>query len=207
MCIEYAKSPFESGRTLSFSWSCTKKWNLGRRLLGQINMGLFTPADLDEITSRRYEYFKVNAEFLPTETPSLRMPNPNCGRFMPEAQVCQNSWVSQCESMTEFLPVAVGWQLGLTLLSAIRDYVCETGYPGLDEVDLPWLEQRIRRLQQKAYEPSSASSSGMLRRIFSESQARTAAIIVLGESDLCSSILESHPFSTEAMKPKETDLY
>ena len=75
------------------------------------------------------------------------------------------------------------WQLGLTLLSTIRDYVCETGYPGLDEVDLPWLEQRIRRLQQKAYEPSSASSSGILRRIFLESQARTAAIIVLGEAD------------------------
>jgi hypothetical protein len=39
------------------------------------------------------------------------------------------------------------------------------------------------------------------------STLKVAAIIIMGEADLCGSILESHPFSREARKPRETDLH
>lgn len=63
-------------------------------------------------------------------------------------------------------------------------------------------EQRIYKLEQEACEVTSACSSE------DHTSAReTTAIIIMGEADLCSPMLEKLPPSGKARMPRETDLY
>src|SRR5271170_788456 len=66
------------------------------------------------------------------------------------------------------------------------------------------------RRQTVLDEAPNTGSAGLLRQILSEDNTSTlkvAAIIIMGEADLCGPILESYPFSREARKPRGTDLH
>lgn len=205
---------------LSFSCSHTYKWNLGRRLLGQINH--FLGADLDEIRNRRYQHLKVENE-LPDIDPlgSVYIYCAPCACQIETAlSLCRGKGIS------EFLDFAVRiddripsscrrMTTGAVLLSRLRDDIGEQvaygrGYSGTEHIDWPWLEQRIYKLDQEACEATNACSSDLLERISSEdhtSGRETAAIIIMGEADLCSPMLEKLPPSGKARMPRETDLY
>ena len=104
---------------------------------------------------------------------------------------------------------------GADLLSPLRDYIGKEVANGQDTsgtqyIDWPWLERRIYEHEQESYEATKAGISDLVQRILfgaHSSTSETAAIIIMGEADLCSPMLERIPPCGKTRMPREIDLY
>jgi hypothetical protein len=138
-------------------WSATITSNRGFRYI-----------DLDEIRNRRYQYMRVENE-LPDIDP-LGVVYVYCAPCACQIQTVVD--LCRGRGISEFLDFAVRideripsscrrMTTGLALLSSLRNYANEIVANGqshhrTDYNDWPWLEQRIYKFEQEAYEAPNA---------------------------------------------------
>lgn len=221
---EYAKP--SDGTDLSFTCTNKAQWNLGRRILNNVKPPFESQEEWNEAESRRFQVSKMKGELAPDTSPASRI-YIHCGSCACAVQTALKMTRNNGASEYFDFSIRIDERLStscrrsstaIDVLTAIRDTIeghvvntwdCRSKSIGF--IDCPDLEKRIYNLEQEKFgyiEPAS-----VLQNILVEDYQKTenaipiGAIIFIAESDFCQSSLESHPFRSEARKPRETDIF
>jgi len=212
-------------KDLSFTCANRVHWNLGRRILMNVELPLKSQEGMGEAKSRRFGLPKIVGG-LPGVSLSSRI-YIHCGPCACAVHTALNltldNEASKCFEFViridERLPTSCRRSCTtIDALAAIRDTIYGHEVQSWSDksksiscIDCPELEKRIYNLEQEKF--GYFESSSVLQKILVEdyqdyeNKVAVGAIVFIAEADSCQLSLESRPFRGEARKPRETEIY
>jgi hypothetical protein len=206
----------------------SRQWSLSRRILDTVNLAAFTNYDFNQTIVNSGSFMEdITKEALMKEVPvaTLYVYCSTCA-----CQIRTALSIHKYNNTTNLLQIRVRPDDRLiatccsnatrtdglsSIIMKMNDYEAGQDIQGisiadLETLDRQWIEQRLFQIEQDmAHSELTSQASAVAQSIFAghEYDTKCAGIVMLGETDQLSSIIQTAPFPTTARMPREREIY